>query len=186
MAFEFHRTAIHDVILIKVIGMRDARGFFRETYKRSVFVANGILENFVQDNHSRSARGVLRGLHYQKLPQAQGKLVACVKGEVFDVAVDIRKGSPTYGKWVGETLSEENGVMLYIPPGFAHGFCVRSEFAELMYKTTAEYAPELDRGIRWDDAAIGVNWNVSDPILSAKDANAPLLKDADNNFVYAA
>ncbi len=130
-------------------------------------------------------RGVLRGLHYQKPPQAQGKLVMVLSGEVFDVAVDIRRGSPTYGRWVGETLSAENGRMLWIPVGFAHGFCVLSERADVVYLVTAEYAPDLDRGIRWNDPEIGIRWPVDEPLLSPKDARLPLLREADQDFVFA-
>jgi dTDP-4-dehydrorhamnose 3,5-epimerase len=182
MTFRFSRLEIPDVILIEGSNLKDDRGFFRETYKRSEFAAAGIPFLFVQDNHSHSIRGVLRGLHYQKQPQAQGKLVIVTRGEIFDVAVDIRKGSPTHGRWVGRTLSVDNGGMLYIPPGFAHGFCALSEQADVTYKVTTEYAPELDRGIVWNDPAIGIAWPIRDPILSPKDAALPLLRDADNNF----
>lgn len=184
MPFRFQRLQIPDVILIQIQSNPDARGFFRETYKQSEFVAGGIPATFVQDNHSHSTRGVLRGLHYQKNPQAQGKLVMAMTGEIFDVAVDIRQGSPTYGKWVGQILSAENGCMMYIPPGFAHGLCVLSEQADVVYKVTAEYAAELDRGILWSDPAIGINWRITNPSLSPKDARLPLLRDADNNFEY--
>ncbi len=184
MPFRFQRLQIPEVILVQIQSNQDARGFFRETYKQSEFVANGIPATFVQDNHSHSTRGVLRGLHYQKNPKAQGKLVMAMTGEILDVAVDIRKGSPTYGKWVGQILSAENGCMLYIPPGFAHGLCVLSEQADVVYKVTAEYALELDRGILWNDPAIGIDWRVTHPSLSPKDARLPLLRDADNNFEY--
>lgn len=182
MPFHFEKLEIPDVILIEPTPFRDDRGFFMETYKRSVFAAHGIGETFVQDNHAHSVRGVLRGLHYQLHPQAQGKLVTCSRGRLFDVAVDIRQGSPTYGQWVGETLSEENRRMLYIPAGFAHGYCILSDEADLTYKVTAEYAPNLERGIVWNDPAIGITWPITDPILSAKDQQLPLLTDADNNF----
>ncbi|MBI5033635.1 MAG: dTDP-4-dehydrorhamnose 3,5-epimerase [Chloroflexi bacterium] len=183
MPFQFQRLQIPDVILVQVSGQPDARGFFRETYRQAEFAAHGI-PPFVQDNHSRSMRGVLRGLHYQKEPHAQGKFLIVARGEIFDVAVDIRKGSPTYGKWVGEILSAENGRMLYVPPGFAHGFCVLSDMADVLYKVTAEYAPESERGIRWNDPAIGIDWHYADPILNSRDSQAPLLRDADNNFVF--
>jgi dTDP-4-dehydrorhamnose 3,5-epimerase len=166
MPFTFTHLAIPDVILIEPAIFRDERGFFMESYKYSDFVAFGIKEHFVQDNHSRSVKGVLRGLHYQKHPKAQGKLVRVVVGEVFDVGVDIRLGSPTYGKWVGEVLSAENKRMLYIPPGFAHGFCVLSDVADVLYKTTEEYAPEYDAGIIWNDPEIGIQWPIEHPILS--------------------
>lgn len=184
MALRFQRLQIPEVILVEARGLRDDRGFFRETYKQSEFSANGIPFTFVQDNHSHSVRGVIRGLHYQKRPKAQGKLVVVSAGEIFDVAVDIRKGSPTYGRWTSQILSVDNGFMLYVPPGFAHGFCVLSAEADVMYKVTTEYAPELDRGIVWNDPAIGIEWPMPDPILSPKDARLPLLKDADNNFEF--
>ena len=198
MPFSFERLQIGEVILIKPEVFPDERGFFMETYKYSDFAAFVIKEQFVQDNHSRSTRGVLRGLHYQKPPKAQGKLVRVVVGEVFDVAVDIRSvpgikregnipqanGSPTYGKWVGETLSAENKRMLYIPPGFAHGFCVLSEEAELVYKVTEEYSPEHDAGIIWNDPEIGILWPIEKPIVSTKDAGLPPLREAENDFVY--
>jgi dTDP-4-dehydrorhamnose 3,5-epimerase len=184
MPFEFRRLRIPEVVLVTVRKFEDDRGFFMETYKRSVFAANGVNGVFVQDNYARSQRGVLRGLHYQLNPCAQGKLVAVVQGEAFDVAVDIRKGSPTYGQWVGEVLSAENGRMLYIPAGFAHGYCVLSDAADIAYKATAEYSPDLDRGVLWNDPAIGIDWPVRNPILSPRDAELPQLEDADNNFTY--
>ena len=177
MPFQFSRLAIPDVVLIEPTVFPDERGFFIESYKYSEFAAFGIKEHFVQDNHSRSVKGVLRGLHYQRQPKAQGKLVRVVVGEIFDVGVDIRKGSPTYGKWVGEVLSAENKRMLYIPPGFAHGFCVLSEVAEVLYKTTTEYSPEHDAGIIWNDPEIGIEWPIEHPILSEKDAGLPFLKE---------
>ena len=179
MPFTFTPLAIPDVILIEPRRSGDARGFFMETYKRSDFIANGIREAFVQDNYSRSARGVLRGLHYQKAPQAQGKLVMVAQGAVFDVAVDIRPSSPTFGRWVGVTLDAAEPRLLYIPPNFAHGFCVLSETVDFSYKVTNEYAPHLDRGIVWNDPAIGIEWPIQNPTLSAKDAELPLLRDAD-------
>lgn len=183
MPFSFEKTAIDDVVIITPRVFNDDRGFFMETYKSTDFINNGIKEDFVQDNHSKSSKGVLRGLHYQKLPKAQAKLVRCIKGAIFDVAVDIRKNSETYGKWVGVELSEENKKMLYIPAGFAHGFCVRSEVAEICYKSSDVYSPENDRGIMWNDPEIGIEWALdSEPIISEKDAKHPLLKDADNNF----
>jgi dTDP-4-dehydrorhamnose 3,5-epimerase len=184
MPFRFRRLSIPDLILVEVDQFGDHRGFFMETYKRSAFVAHGIAAQFVQDNYSRSAQGVLRGLHYQKHPQAQGKLVMVLQGEIFDVAVDIRQGSPTYGQWEGLTLSAQQAHMLYIPPGFAHGFCVLSEMADFTYKVTGEYSPDLDRGIIWNDPAIGIEWPLREPRLSAKDAGLPSLAEADNNFVY--
>ena len=159
MPFEFKKLEIPDVILIIPKVFEDDRGFFMETFKISDFKAYGISYEFVQDNHSKSKKGVLRGLHYQLYPKAQGKLVRCIRGRIWDVAVDIRKGSPWYGKWVAVELSEENKLMLWIPPGFAHGF-VALEDAEIIYKCTAEYAPELDRGIIWNDPELAINWPV--------------------------
>lgn len=185
MPFSFSRLEIPDVVMIEPRVFRDERGFFVESYKRSEFAAFGITESFVQDNHSRSRRGVLRGLHYQNPPRAQGKLVRAVRGEIFDVAVDIRKGSPTYGRWVGVNLSEENMRMLYIPPGFAHGFLTLSDMADVMYKTTDEYSPEHEAGIIWSDPEIRINWPLRDPVLSPKDARWPCLRNASNGFVYS-
>ncbi len=185
MPFSFQPTEIPDVVLIEAKRFGDARGFFMETYQQAEFAANGIDVQFVQDNRSHSTRGVLRGLHYQLEPFAQGKLLMALTGVIFDVAVDIRRGSPTYGRWVGEILSMENGRMLYIPPGFAHGFCVLSDTADLVYKVSAPYSPEYERGIAWNDPAIGVDWPVTDPILSARDQQNPILSKADNTFVYA-
>ena len=183
MPFQFQRLAIPDVILIQARHFADERGLFLETYKRSEFEANGISDRFVQDNLSHSARGVLRGLHYQIHPQAQGKLVSVLRGEVYDVAVDIRKGSPTFGQWVGIRLSGKRFQMVYIPVGFAHGFCALDD-ADFCYKVTAEYAPEQDRGIVWNDPDIGIEWPIAAPILSSKDVQLPSLKDAESNFVY--
>ena len=178
MPFQFTPLAIADVILIEPRRSGDARGFFMETYKRSEFIANGIAEAFVQDNYSRSARGVLRGLHYQLAPQAQGKLVTVAQGEVFDVAVDIRPASPTFARWVGVMLSSEQPRLLYVPPGFAHGFCVLSETADFAYKVTNEYSQAHERGILWNDPQIGIEWPITAPTLSARDAQLPLLRDA--------
>lgn len=178
MPFEFKRLGLGDVTLItpKVFG--DSRGFFMESYQKSTFVNNGIKDDFNQDNHSKSTKGVLRGLHYQTNPKAQAKLVRCSNGKIFDVAVDIRKNSPSFGKWVGEILSEENKNMLYIPAGFAHGFVVLSDEAELLYKATNEYSPENDRGIRWNDPDINIDWGIDfEPLISEKDSKQPFLKD---------
>lgn len=155
----------------------DSRGFFTELWQEERYREAGIAERFVQLNLSGSARGVLRGLHYQE-PNPQGKLVTCLQGEVFDVVVDVRRGSPSFGRWWGETLSAENGHQVYVPPGFAHGFVVHSEFALFAYLVTAYYDPAADRAIRWNDPAIGVEWNAEEPTVSAKDAVAPLLADA--------
>lgn len=184
MPFKFSRLEIPDIILVEPLSFKDNRGVFMELYKYSDFARAGIKEYFLQDNYSRSVKNVLRGLHYQKYPRAQGKLVRCLKGRVFDVAVDIRNGSPTYGRWVGVELSENNNIMLYIPPAFAHGFVVLSNLAEVLYECTEEYSPEDDRGIIWNDPDIRINWPVKKPILSEKDRRHPLLKDADNNFRY--
>jgi dTDP-4-dehydrorhamnose 3,5-epimerase len=185
MPFRFAETEFRDVVVIEPTVFPDGRGFFKETYKRSEFATHGITDSFVQTNHSRSSRGTLRGLHYQKEPKGQGKLVLTIDGEVFDVVVDIRKGSPSYGKWLGVTLSSVNHRMLYVPRGFAHGFCVVSEEADVLYMTTAEYAQDYEAGIRWNDSDVGINWPVSEPKLSARDQNWPSLRDSDNNFVYA-
>lgn len=185
MPVTFKRLAIPEVILGEPRVFGDERGFFLETYKHSEFVAAGIAEHFVQSNHSHSCYGVLRGLHYQLPPLAQGKLVMALRGEIFDVAVDIRRGSPTYGRWVGEALSEENHRLLYIPPGFAHGFCVLSAEADVIYQVTAEYSAAHDRGIRWNDPTIGVDWPLAEPLVSPKDAAQPLLAKAEITFEYA-
>jgi dTDP-4-dehydrorhamnose 3,5-epimerase len=182
--FEFRSLQIPEVVLVEAQHFEDGRGFFLETYKMSAFSANGIPHPFVQDNYSHSVRGVLRGLHYQKHPKAQGKLVRVVRGEVFDVAVDLRKGSPTYGQWVGILLSDRAFKMLYVPVGFAHGYCVLSQEADVVYKVTAEYAPDLARGVSWSDPALGIDWPISDPILSPPDAGLPVLEQADSNFAY--
>lgn len=182
---EFIKTFIPEVILVKPKVFGDERGFFMESYRKSLFQANGIAPEFIQDNHSKSTKGVLRGLHYQLDPKAQGKLVRCVSGAVFDVAVDIRRGSPTFGKWVGYELSAENKCMLWIPAGFAHGFVTLEDNTEFLYKTTGEYAPECDRGIKYDDPEIGIVWPVlGELLLSDKDQCQPLLKDAEINFSY--
>lgn len=186
MPFIFKSANIPDVIVIETLIFKDNRGFFTESYKRSDFSAAGIRDAFIQDNSSYSMHSSLRGLHYQKAPYAQAKLVYVSSGEIFDVAVDIRKHSPTYGQWIGMTLSGESGRMLYIPAGFAHGFCVLSEEAYVTYKVTAEYNPAMDRGIIWNDRDIRINWPISDPLLSPKDAELPSLRDADNEFVFTA
>jgi dTDP-4-dehydrorhamnose 3,5-epimerase len=175
---DFTRTVIPDVILFEPRVFGDERGFFFESFNEKVFVeAVGKKYEFVQDNHSRSSRGVLRGLHYQLPPNAQGKLVRVVAGEVFDVAVDIRKGSPTFGRWVGEILSESNKRQLWIPPGFAHGFVTLSDSAEFLYKTTDFYAPNAERCIQWNDLDIGIRWPYDGtPVLSMKDAKGASLK----------
>jgi len=182
MPFTFTRLDIPGVILIEAKAFLDTRGFFLESFKESSFSSNGINTRFVQDNFSHSTKGVLRGLHYQKNPKAQAKLVIALRGEIFDVAVDIRKDSPTYGKWAGEILSENNHKLLYIPEGFAHGFCVLSEEADVLYKVTQEYSPEDEMGIIWNDPEINITWPIDKPILHEKDSQLPFLKNIDNNF----
>lgn len=174
-------TAIPDVLVIEPRVFGDARGFFFESFNAERFEhLSGLSLSFVQDNHSRSAKNVLRGLHYQ-IKQPQGKMVRAVIGEILDVVVDIRANSPTFGKWVGENLSAENKKQLWVPPGFAHGFLVLSDIAEVLYKTTDYYAPEHERCIQWDDPDIGVQWPLhgAAPALSAKDAKGVRLKDAE-------
>lgn len=173
-------TAIPDVLVIEPKVFGDERGFFYESFNKSVFSEKtGIELEFVQDNHSRSSKNVLRGLHYQ-IKQPQGKLVRVVVGEVFDVAVDLRKSSPTFGKWVGEYLSAENRKMLWVPPGFAHGFVVTSDVAEFLYKTTDYYAPEYERCVIWNDESINIQWPDSiEPVLSAKDEQGFSFEDAE-------
>ncbi len=172
-------TEIPDVLLLEPAVYRDSRGFFMESYNQRTLAALGINAAFVQDNHSRSSRGVLRGLHYQ-IQQPQGKLVRVVRGEVFDVAVDIRRHSPTFGKWIGFHLSDENLRMAYVPPGFAHGFVVLSEIVEFLYKTTDYYAKEFERSILYSDPDIGISWpDAGALVLSEKDRNAPPLNKAE-------
>lgn len=172
-------TSLPGVLCIEPEVFEDARGFFLESWNRRTFAAQGIDVDFVQDNHSRSGKGVLRGLHYQ-LHEPQGRLVRVTQGRVFDVVVDVRRSSPHFGQWMGHELSAENRHMLWIPPGFAHGFLVLSDSADFLYKTTAYYAPQWDRGIRWDDPDIGIEWPLQGaPLLSAKDQAQPLLKDAE-------
>ena len=178
MPFEFEKQNIKDVILIKPSVFGDNRGFFLESYKKSDFEANGISVEFNQDNHSKSSKHVLRGLHYQANPYSQAKLVRCVRGRIYDIAVDLRKESETYKKYVKVKLSEENKCMLFIPQGFAHGFVVLSEEAEIIYKASGEYNPEADRGIFWKDKDLNINWEIDfEPILSLKDQNLPCLSE---------
>ncbi len=179
---KFTALAIPEVLLIEPKVFGDARGFFLESFRQDLFdqAAGGHYE-FIQDNHSRSSKGVLRGLHYQLPPHAQGKLVRVTSGAVFDVAVDIRRDSATFGQWVGAELTAENHRQLWVPPGFAHGFLVLSETADFVYKTTAYYAPESDRGMRWNDADIGIDWPKLDVelSLSEKDLKQPLFQQAE-------
>jgi dTDP-4-dehydrorhamnose 3,5-epimerase len=183
MPFKFTRLQITELICIEPHVFADERGFFMEAYKLTAFSEQGIPQ-FVQENYSHSTYGVLRGLHYQKEPAAQGKLVCVIHGEIYDVALDIRVGSPTYGHWSGLILSAENRRMLYLPEGFAHGFCVVSATAGVVYKATAEYAPACDRGIAWNDPGLNIDWPIKNPILSQKDTCHPTLAQADNTFVY--
>jgi dTDP-4-dehydrorhamnose 3,5-epimerase len=178
---EFEPTAIPDVVLIRPKVFGDPRGYFFESWEERKFAAAGLDLKFVQDNHSRSARHILRGLHYQ-IQQAQGKLVRVVTGAVFDVAVDIRRSSPTFGRWVGVTLTEENHHMLWVPPGFAHGFVVLSESADFLYRCTDFWAPPHERAIAWNDPDLGIKWPLPEgaqPLLSTKDAVAGSFRDAE-------
>lgn len=178
---QFIPTKIPDVLLIQPKVFGDDRGYFMEVWEQRKFAAAGVDANFVQDNYSRSVKGTLRGLHYQ-IKQSQGKLVRVTVGEVFDVAVDIRKSSPTFGQWVGAVLSAENKQQLWVPPGFAHGFAVLSETAEFFYKCTDFYAPEYERSIIWNDADLGIDWPIEDPqslILSPKDKAGVAFKAAE-------
>ena len=185
MPFRFTRLDIPDVVLVEPRVFGDERGWFMETYKRSDFEAAGIVGDFRQDNHARSTqRHVLRGLHYQLRAAAQGKLVRCTEGAILDVAVDIRRGSPTYARWVAAELSAENRRILWVPEGFAHAYCTLSHTSEVVYRTTGEYAPAADRAIRWDDPTIGVAWPTNAPLLSPKDAAAPFLAHAENDFTW--
>lgn len=177
--FTFKKTSIEGLIIVEPAVFGDQRGFFMETYQKEEFKANGINTEFVQDNHSKSVKGVLRGLHYQ-INYPQAKLIRCINGEVFDVVVDLRKNSPTYGKWESVILSAENKKQLFIPRGFAHGFLVLSDEAELMYKTDDYYHPHDEGGIMWNDVKIGINWPVTGaftPILSEKDKIHPAFND---------
>jgi len=175
MPFTFEHTNVEGVVLIDPKIFPDERGFFMESYKRSDFEAIGLTQPFVQENQSKSTYGTLRGLHYQRAPKAQGKLVRVVSGEIFDVAVDIRKDSPTFGQWFGANVSSSNRRLIYVPPWCAHGFCVLSPEAEVLYKTTEEYAPAFEDGLKWDDAALGIRWPVSNPIVSDRDRRWPTL-----------
>ena len=183
MPFTFEKTPLDGVVVVTPRVFPDGRGFFMETYKRSEFAKAGIDVEFIQDNHSSSSKGVVRGLHYQKAPYAQAKLIRVSRGAVFDVVVDIRKGSSTYGQWFGVELSEGSRKMLYVPVGFAHGFAALSDDVEMQYKVTVEYCREAEAGIAWDDPAVGVRWPFGNPTLSEKDTVLPSLERADNNFV---
>lgn len=175
MPFSFEPTRLPGVVIVQPAVFEDHRGFFMETYKRSEFLGAGIDVDFVQENHSRSACGTLRGLHLQREPEAQAKLVRVIEGEIFDVAADIRPGSPTYGQWVSTVLSSANRRAIFIPAGYAHGFCVTSPEAQVMYKTSREYAPELEWGVRWNDPLLAIPWPIDQPRLSERDSLWPYL-----------
>ena len=178
-------TALPDVLVLTPARFGDARGWFTETFNATRFAETGLTTGWVQDNHSMSgAVGTLRGLHFQRPPHAQDKLVRCTKGAIYDVAVDVRKGSPFYGKWVGVDLTPENGKQLLVPRGFLHGFVTRVAETEVQYKCSDVYVPECDGGIRWNDPSIGIVWGVSEPVLSAKDQVARLLEGWDSPFVW--
>lgn len=186
--FKFSRAKISGILVIEAKAFSDFRGFFMESYNLKDFEANGFTEKFVQDNHSQSKKGVLRGVHYQNLPSSMGKLVRCMKGKIFDVGVDIRKGSPTFGQWYSEILSDENNKMLYFPPGFAHGFLSLTDDSHVYYKCTGMYSKENESAIAWNDPDIGIKWPVDEVggkvILSDKDKVHPQLKNAVNNHVF--
>jgi dTDP-4-dehydrorhamnose 3,5-epimerase len=177
MPFEFERLGIPDVILIKLRVFEDERGFFMETYKNEDFENAGIKDKFIQDNHSQSTYGVLRGLHFQREPYAQAKIVRCVRGEIYDVAVDLRKDEPTFGNYMGINLSEDNKYQLYIPRYCAHGFFVLSDVADIIYKVDNIYAPDHERGLIWNDLDVAIPWPNTNPILSLKDKQLPTLKE---------
>ncbi len=179
--FRFHRLEIPDVVLVESRIHTDNRGYFMEIYRREEFERNGIPYEFVQDNVSFSRKGVLRGLHFQKPPGEQGKLIRVMKGRIRDVAVDLRKESPTFGKWVMMELREGDGRALWIPPGFAHGFYAEED-SIVLYKVTHYFVPELDAGIRWNDPDIGIDWGIDEPILSEKDRRLPLLSEIELPF----
>ena len=176
-------TKLPGVAIIESTVFEDARGFFMESYNQRVYTEHGISDLFVQDNHSRSVRGTLRGLHYQA-GVGQAKLVRVVVGAVYDVAVDVRWGSPTFGQWVSVELSAENRRQLYIPVGYAHGFCVISDVADFLYKVTSYYSPPDERGIAWDDPDLAIDWPIAAPILSERDRHHPRLAEAGRDFVY--
>lgn len=178
------KTAIEGVVILEPRVFNDSRGYFFESFNRKAFEDAVGLVDFVQDNESCSSRGVMRGLHFQRPPHAQAKLVRCVRGSVLDVAVDIRKGSPTYGKYVSCLLTEDNHRQFFIPRGFAHGFVALTDNVEFVYKCDNYYSKECDRSVKFDDPQINVEWGVTEPIISEKDANAPLLKDSDCNFEF--
>lgn len=177
MSLTFTPAALPGVLIIEPKIFTDERGYLMETYKKSAFVAAGVNADFVQENHSRSVFGTLRGLHRQRDPKAQAKLVRVIEGTVFEVVADVRRESPTFGQWVSFVLSAENRRSLFVPAGYAHGFCVTSAEAQVVYKMTAEYAPELEDGVRWDDPVLGITWPISSPLLSVRDACWPGLRE---------
>jgi dTDP-4-dehydrorhamnose 3,5-epimerase len=176
--FTFTSLDLPGVVLVEPRVHEDERGFFMETFRQLEFEHAGLAGPFVQENHSRSARGTVRGLHFQRPPKAQGKLVRVVVGEIYDVSLDLRPDAPSFGRWVAVTLSAADRRMVYVPPWCAHGFCVVSEYAEVMYKTTAEYAPDLEGGVAWDDPALAIPWPVATPVISARDRQWPTLREA--------
>lgn len=182
--FSFTPLEVPDIILVESRGFPDARGYFMETYRRSAFAAGGISAEFDQDNRSLSRRGVVRGLHYQLAAAPQAKLVSVAHGEIFDVAVDVRHGSPTFGRWVAQVLSAENRRSLYVPAGFAHGFQALSDTALVTYKTSGEYDPASERGVLWNDPELGIPWPLAPATVSEKDAALPPLREADTDFEY--
>ncbi len=182
MPFKFSRMRIPDVVVIEPRILSDSRGSFMELFKASEFKSNDLSMTLTQINHSRSKKNVLRGLHYQLKPKAQAKLISVVRGEIFDVVVDLRRGLPTYGQWVADRLSEVNQKMLFVPEGFAHGFCVLSNEADVVYYCSREYAPEAERVILWNDPQIAIPWPVKEPLLSVKDSQGSCLSKAENNF----
>lgn len=184
MPFEFLKTSLPGVILIRAKAFPDQRGSFAELYQQSAFEGYGIRARFVQDNLSRSVRGALRGLHYQLAPHAQGKLVSVLKGEIYDLVLDLRQGSPTFGDWRGRRLSADAPEMLYIPEGFAHGFQSLREGTVVHYKLTAEYAPDFEAGILWNDPELGIPWPIERPVLNERDRAWPSFGDAEMNFRY--
>ncbi len=184
MDFRFVPQKISDVLLVEHGRVGDERGFFSEIFRADIFAAEGI-PPFVQDNYSRSQKGVLRGIHFQQNPHAVGKLVRCTQGEIFDVAVDLRRGSPTFGEWTGVILNAETAAMLYLPPGFGHGFCTLSESADVHYKMTGYYAPESEGAIYWKDSDLGIAWPIEKPIISQKDKAASSFQDVELNFEYS-
>jgi dTDP-4-dehydrorhamnose 3,5-epimerase len=177
MSLTFTPAALPGVMIIEPKICADERGYLMETYKKSEFIGAGVDADFVQENHSRSVYGTLRGLHLQRPPKAQAKLVRVIDGSVFEVVADVRRESPTFGQWIGIVLSAESQRSLFVPAGYAHGFCVTSAEAQVVYKMTAEYAPELEDGVRWDDPVLGITWPISSPRLSVRDARWPALSE---------